>query len=425
MPPSGHLLEFTITAFVLIVVPGPSVLFVVSRGVALGRRAALATVAGNTGGVLVQAILVALGLGAIVERSDAVFTAIKLAGAVYLVVLGIRMIRRRRPLADLTDATQLPKGTRTNVREGFVVGLTNPKAAIIFTVVLPQFTDPARGHVPLQLLLLGGIFLTIGVDLRQRLGDRGRDGPRLARALARPARGDRRRRRAGADRPGSAARGDRPARLRLVAGGGARVERLPGRRDELPVVARWVQRELEDPEALGRGLDVRRSVQRALVLAAGADDELADAVRGVDVAVCVLLGEPPVGVDVPVEDDVGAGGVEGVPEVGVVARVAGRAVVVGLVPVRERAGAAAEVGLQERCPGPSRRRSRRRPCTRRSARSCATRRCSRRSRPGRSRRRRRSSGSTRPRSARSRCRRSSGTRGCQGWGGSWPGTGPR
>jgi threonine/homoserine/homoserine lactone efflux protein len=163
MPPSDHLLEFAITAFVLIVVPGPSVLFVVSRGVALGRRAALATVAGNTGGVLVQVILVALGLGTIVERSEGVFTAIKLVGAVYLVVLGVRMIRRRRPLADLTDATEVPKGTRTVVREGFVVGLTNPKAAIIFTVVLPQFTDPARGHVPLQLLTLGGIFLAIGV----------------------------------------------------------------------------------------------------------------------------------------------------------------------------------------------------------------------------------------------------------------------
>ena len=163
MPPTDHLLEFAITAFVLIVVPGPSVLFVVSRGVALGRRAALATVAGNTGGVLVLAVLVALGLGTLVERSDAVFTAIKLVGALYLVVLGVRMIRRRRPLADLADATQVPKGTRTIVREGFVVGLTNPKAVIIFTVVLPQFTDPARGHVPLQLLLLGGIFLTIGV----------------------------------------------------------------------------------------------------------------------------------------------------------------------------------------------------------------------------------------------------------------------
>jgi threonine/homoserine/homoserine lactone efflux protein len=163
MPPGDHLLEFAITAFVLIVVPGPSVLFVVSRGVALGRRAALATVIGNTGGVMVQAVLVALGLGALVERSDAVFTVVKLVGAVYLLILGVRMLRSRHGLAQLHDATDVPKGTRRIVREGFVVGLTNPKAAIIFTVVLPQFADPSRGHVPLQLLVLAGLFLTIGV----------------------------------------------------------------------------------------------------------------------------------------------------------------------------------------------------------------------------------------------------------------------
>jgi threonine/homoserine/homoserine lactone efflux protein len=148
---------------VLIVVPGPSVLFVVSRGVALGRRAALATVIGNTGGVMVQAVLVALGLGALVERSDAVFTVVKLVGAVYLLILGVRMLRSRHGLAQLHDATDVPKGTRRIVREGFVVGLTNPKAVIIFTVVLPQFADPSRGHVPLQLLVLAGLFLTIGV----------------------------------------------------------------------------------------------------------------------------------------------------------------------------------------------------------------------------------------------------------------------
>jgi threonine/homoserine/homoserine lactone efflux protein len=139
------------------------VLFVVSRGVALGRRAALATVIGNTGGVMVQAVLVALGLGALVERSDAVFTVVKLVGAVYLLILGVRMLRNRHGLAQLHDATEVPKGTRRIVREGFVVGLTNPKAVIIFTVVLPQFADPSRGHVPLQLLVLAGLFLTIGV----------------------------------------------------------------------------------------------------------------------------------------------------------------------------------------------------------------------------------------------------------------------
>jgi threonine/homoserine/homoserine lactone efflux protein len=163
MPPGDHLLEFAITAFVLIVVPGPSVLFVVSRGVALGRRAALATVAGNTAGVMVQAILVALGLGALVERSDAAFTAVKLIGAVYLVVLGLRMLRNRHGLAALHDATEVPKGTRRIVREGFIVGFTNPKAVVVFTVVIPQFADPSRGHVPLQLLVLGIVFLTIGV----------------------------------------------------------------------------------------------------------------------------------------------------------------------------------------------------------------------------------------------------------------------
>lgn len=163
MPPGDHLLEFAITAFVLIVVPGPSVLFVVSRGVALGRKAALATVAGNTAGVMVQAILIALGLGALVERSDAAFTAVKLVGAVYLVVLGVRMLRDRHSLAALHDATEVPKGTRRIVREGFVVGFTNPKAVVVFTVLIPQFADPARGHVPLQLLVLAIVFLTIGV----------------------------------------------------------------------------------------------------------------------------------------------------------------------------------------------------------------------------------------------------------------------
>ena len=108
MPPGDHLLEFAITAFVLIVVPGPSVLFVVSRGVALGRKAALATVAGNTAGVMVQAILVALALGALVERSDAAFTAVKLVGAVYLVLLGILMLRNRHGLAALHYATEVP-----------------------------------------------------------------------------------------------------------------------------------------------------------------------------------------------------------------------------------------------------------------------------------------------------------------------------
>jgi threonine/homoserine/homoserine lactone efflux protein len=159
----GHLLAYLLTIFVLIVIPGPSVLFVVSRGVALGRRAALATVVGNTAGLAVLVVVVSLGLGSIVARSIAVFTAIKLAGAAYMVFLGIRMLRDRRKLAMMMDATMAPKGLSRMLREGFVVGVTNPKAMILLTAVLPQFVDPSKGHVQLQLALLGAISLIVGL----------------------------------------------------------------------------------------------------------------------------------------------------------------------------------------------------------------------------------------------------------------------
>jgi threonine/homoserine/homoserine lactone efflux protein len=159
----GHLLTYVVTIFVLIVIPGPSVLFVVSRGVALGRRAALATVLGNTAGLGVLALVVSLGLGSIVARSVAVFTVIKLAGAAYMVFLGVRMFRDRHALARMLDAAVLPKGMQKMLREGFVVGVTNPKAVILMTAVLPQFVDRSAGHVQLQFLLLGAISLVVGL----------------------------------------------------------------------------------------------------------------------------------------------------------------------------------------------------------------------------------------------------------------------
>jgi threonine/homoserine/homoserine lactone efflux protein len=138
------------------------VLFVVSRGVALGRRAALATVVGSTAGIAVLTAVVALGLGSIVEQSLAVFTVIKIAGAAYMVYLGVRMFRDRDELARIVDAAVVPRGMRRMLREGFVVGVTNPKALILQTAVLPQFVDPKAGSVQLQLAALGGILLLVG-----------------------------------------------------------------------------------------------------------------------------------------------------------------------------------------------------------------------------------------------------------------------
>ena len=165
MLPTRHLIEFLLTVYVLILIPGPSVLFVVSRGVALGRRAALATVAGNASGFALQLVLVSIGVGSIVARSDAVFTTLKLLGAAYLVFLGVRNIRDRRALAALFApvAAAEPKPLRRIVREGFFVGATNPKGVIIFTAILPQFIDRSQGHVTLQLVLLGAICIGIAL----------------------------------------------------------------------------------------------------------------------------------------------------------------------------------------------------------------------------------------------------------------------
>jgi threonine/homoserine/homoserine lactone efflux protein len=161
--PTGSLLAFAATAFVLIVTPGPSVLFVISRGVALGGRAAVATVLGNAAGAYMQVVVVALGLGALIERSATLFTVAKFVGAAYIIFLGVQAVRHRRSLASVLDAAMAPRANRRILREGFVVGITNPKSAVFIAAILPQFTDPARGHVSLQLLVLGLVFVGIAL----------------------------------------------------------------------------------------------------------------------------------------------------------------------------------------------------------------------------------------------------------------------
>jgi threonine/homoserine/homoserine lactone efflux protein len=163
MVDTGRALALAATAFVIIVIPGPSVLFVISRGVTLGRRAGLATVVGNTLGLAVQLLAVTVGLGAVVARSVAVFTVVKLLGAAYLVYLGVKAVRHRRSLVDAFHRGLAPAPTGRILREGFFVGVTNPKSVILFTAILPQFVDPSRGHAPIQLVVLGLICLLIAL----------------------------------------------------------------------------------------------------------------------------------------------------------------------------------------------------------------------------------------------------------------------
>jgi threonine/homoserine/homoserine lactone efflux protein len=161
--PTSHLLVFLATAVVFLVTPGPSVLFVVSRSVVHGSAAGVATVVGNTAGVFVQVVAVAFGIGPLVERSIALFTVLKLAGAAYLIYLGVRAVRHRRSLAEALGVQTERKTLARIVADGFTVGVTNPKAIVFFAAILPQFVDRATGHVPLQLIELGGVMASIAL----------------------------------------------------------------------------------------------------------------------------------------------------------------------------------------------------------------------------------------------------------------------
>lgn len=163
MPSHTHLLAFALTAFVIIVVPGPSVLFTVGRALAYGRREALLTVIGNCLGAMVLVTAVAVGLGAVVAASAAVLLVVKLAGAAYLVYLGIQAIRDRRSLAAALQVKPEPTRTGRVLRQGFTVGITNPKTIVFLAAVLPQFADAKAGPVAPQILLLGGLFVLIGL----------------------------------------------------------------------------------------------------------------------------------------------------------------------------------------------------------------------------------------------------------------------
>jgi threonine/homoserine/homoserine lactone efflux protein len=161
--PTSHLLAFIVAAVVFLVIPGPSVMFVVSRSVVHGSAAGVATVVGNTTGVFVQVVAVAFGIGPLVERSITLFTVLKLAGAAYLVFLGVQAIRHRRSLAEALGAPTERKTLARIVLDGFTVGVTNPKAIVFLAAVLPQFVNRQAGDVPVQLILLGALMAAIAL----------------------------------------------------------------------------------------------------------------------------------------------------------------------------------------------------------------------------------------------------------------------
>ncbi len=153
---------FALGAGALIVTPGPAVLFIVARSVHQGRRAGLVSALGVAAGGLVHVSGAVLGFSALLASSALAFSTVKVLGAGYLLYLGVRAILGRVDVAAVEEAAPAP--LQRLFTQGFVVNLLNPKTALFFLAFLPQFVDPARGHIPLQMLVLGGTFVVLAIS---------------------------------------------------------------------------------------------------------------------------------------------------------------------------------------------------------------------------------------------------------------------
>src|SRR5215210_102122 len=150
---------FVAAAMVLLIVPGPSVLYIVARSVEGGRKAALVSVLGVQTGALVHIAFATLGLSAILASSAVAFSVVKWLGAAYLVWLGLRRIFGRDEEED--DVSVEPERLSRVFSQGVIVNTLNPKTALFFLAFLPQFVDPVRGAAWVQILLLGATFVIL------------------------------------------------------------------------------------------------------------------------------------------------------------------------------------------------------------------------------------------------------------------------
>jgi len=183
-------LLFCGAALLLLIVPGPAVLYIVARSASQGRRAGLVSVAGIHVGTLVHVAAAAAGLSALIVTSAAAFTAVKFAGAAYLVYIGINTIRQRRPL-DVETADSAEPAARSSRRifaDGVVLNILNPKTAVFFLAFVPQFVDVDAGATTGQLIALGALFIALGLVTDGAyalaggwIGDRVRRSPRATR----------------------------------------------------------------------------------------------------------------------------------------------------------------------------------------------------------------------------------------------------
>jgi threonine/homoserine/homoserine lactone efflux protein len=159
----GDVVAFAAVAAVIVVVPGPDMALVLRNGVVHGRQAAVATAFGISAGLLVWALAAALGIAALLHSSGTAFTLLKLAGAAYLVWLGIRALRDAWGGSWQGSADSGSQRRRASpFREGLLSNLFNPKVALVYTTLIPQFVDRGSSEVA-QTFLLAGVFIAMGL----------------------------------------------------------------------------------------------------------------------------------------------------------------------------------------------------------------------------------------------------------------------
>lgn len=163
MPTTATLGVFIVAALALLVVPGPSVLYLVTQSIAAGRRGGMAAMLGVQTAGAVHVLFAAAGLSAIIASSATAFAILKYAGAAYLIWMGARRLLGGESIGHVAASADSTTSQRRLFRQGFIVNLLNPKSAIFFVAVLPQFVDRTRGAPWVQVLILGAIFLTIAV----------------------------------------------------------------------------------------------------------------------------------------------------------------------------------------------------------------------------------------------------------------------
>ena len=161
MPSLSTLPVFVAASIVLLVIPGPAVLFIVARSSSQGRRAGLVSVLGVHTASIVHVLAAVAGLSAVVVASSIAFTAVKVGGGIYLIVLGVKSLRSARRSTEVAAPTVRPE--KRLFAEAFVVSLLNPKVALFFLAFLPQFVQRGHGPIWTQTLVLGAIYILLGL----------------------------------------------------------------------------------------------------------------------------------------------------------------------------------------------------------------------------------------------------------------------